>query len=225
MKRIVSILLTGTVLLTFAGCNASSGSDMKMTETEASEVSEEVTTTTTEATTEETTTEETKPAKLDLSIDEVEDAIFEASGLARGTIAENGSSIGIWYSGDDPNLWDDMSFESIYDVFDSNVIDYRDLYFEESEEVGYHIRIFELDTNTDLFNELEAGDTFTYSSVIVWEEGNEEETSQTITITAINGQYAIELFEIDSLAGKPNYSAPFNNADIQSLYDAFMALE
>ncbi len=223
MKRTVCTLLAGALIFGVAGCNGANSAEPTV-----SEASQEETTTTTEETTTEGTTETTTKEtviQLDMSLDEVADTLFEESGLVRGTIAEYGSeATGIWISGDDPNRWDELFCESIDDVFDSSVVDYRMLY-ESTENYGCDIYIIELDTETDYYKDLEVGGEIKYTQVIVWPEEDPDETEMSYQISAINGQYALVLFEVDYSTGEANYCTPYKVAECQSLYDAFMSLK
>ena len=66
MKKILSIVITGAVILSFSACSASSKPSDTSVETTTETTTEATTTTTEETTTEATTTEETEPGFDDL---------------------------------------------------------------------------------------------------------------------------------------------------------------
>ena len=223
MKRTVCTLLAGALIFGVAGCNGANSAEPTVSEASQEETTTtEEETTTTEETTTETTVDETV-TKLDMTIDEVVDSLFDETGLTRGTIADYGNDAeGIWFSEDDPNRWDDLYCESIYEDFGDDVAECRGLY-ANYEDYCESIIILEFDIETDFYKELAVGDKIYFTQVISWPDDDPDETEMSYKIAAINGQYALIL--IDYSTGEGIFSAPFNKEELQNVYDSFISLK
>ncbi|SCW48191.1 hypothetical protein SAMN02910456_01320 [Ruminococcaceae bacterium YRB3002] len=216
MKRSIIAAVVATSLLMTA-CT----STVETTE------STEVTTVVTEATTtEETTTEATttEAATLDMTIDDVVEAVFGPD-LPEGTPGDDFR--GTWYI-DDQNNCTKTFGEGVINA----VICCKDVVLNESSphvEYSCVFMIVEYDTESDIYKNLKEGDSFT----VIYEIPEIPTTwEQPCPVSGINKQFVIcvrDYYGYDTNAEpgqgvlEDNY-APFESADIQQCYEAFMAL-
>lgn len=181
--KITAALIAATMTLGLASCagNIAETTELEMPSSE-SETEEE--TTTTEESTEQTTV---AVKKLDMSLEDVSDALFEVYTGQKGNCepSEDGDILG------GTGMWGGVNYWSW--------------------------TVFELNTDSELYQNLKVGDTVSYTSV----SGNPNE----FVVCAINGQYVLQIAEpVDDTNW--NNLAPFNSiSEAQAVYDTFVELE
>lgn len=153
---------------------------------------------------------------LNMSIDEAAEAVFNACGVEPGDMNEE--TAGIWVPVE----------QEVF--FDESVLDYRiwrrvDVYEDEdgsSAEYNNAFFILEFDTESEYYKALTVGgeiDVYPTKERV-------DDPYACIFVTAINGQYALYINESapKSLPDWHNYTSPFDDREIQSLYNAFITL-
>ena len=212
-KTIIAAVLAAAFLMT--ACSTA-----QETETSASE---EATTTTTESTTEVTTatTTETTPVTLDLTIEQVRDQIVNSCSLQLDD--DN------WQSGVERD--ETFAFEGITNHVGlsktkTEIID------NKSCSNVLNFDIFECDTNSEFYTNLSVGDTFSAHYVFHYNDETTSEFDISWVVTAINKQYIVSLIDNASVhyadstpaENSSETASPFSNEELQSIYDAFVAL-
>ena len=225
MKRIISTSLAAAMLLGFAGCSVSENAETTTVEASQEETTTtEEETTTTEETTTETTTEETITAPLpETNLEKVAKAMLDAMGDDYYI-----------YPGYDPrsedyiadSIKDYNSKTGIIDVLCLGASDWSD----DSNVYYVDFEIYEFDMDSDEYQGLDIGETFSCWFVSVTPETGETGSYSTDSgfVIAINGPYVLAgrayqgSMEFDGLF---EYEAPFTIGKAQAGYEAFIAFE
>ena len=215
MKKIIALMVSASLILALAGCKKSETetevSDTTTVATEATEdetgltteATEATTVETTEATTVETTTEATTEATV-ADPTEPSEAALTLEGIT--------AAIETAYTGAPEFDPGDFSTQNQPDYGIVGLAGHCFAYMPNT--TGY--MIFEMDTNSAIYQNLKVGDQFSF----IDSNGSEG----LATATAINGPFVLYIYEVmDGDWGNAHYAAPFTLPEIQAIYDAFPA--
>ncbi len=211
MKRSLAVLvITASIFMTSCGSSEDTSADHERTSITAGE-------------------SVTDAALLDMTIDKVADTVFLNSGieLTDGTpttdiFCEN------WYC-DDQHYYTQSYEDGIIGAELFN----KDIVFSENYPLAVRslfFRVIEFNTDSELYKNLKAGDM-----IMVTYTSNDDPSNgwnQPCVISAINGQYAVCItdYEYDPDADDEHrfseiYMAPFEDEDLQMLYNAFVMIK
>ena len=207
-KTLFTIVLASTLLLT--ACGTSNGKKESETTTATITTSETETTTTAEATTtasEETTSETTKAASG------IPETIATTVGKPDGYPSiEEVQTLLSEKAQKDNGVITHITTNTV-PVYDPYILGFRSIFIDSSTLVF----IFQFDTNSSDYKNLVVGEKFNLTNV----DQNGVASNDPQVVTAINGPYVLTIYEKGNL---DKYAPPFEDANIQAIYDAFVAL-